>query len=247
MKIITLNVWEGRISEKLFDFIEKNKNEVDVFCFQEVYLKAEGKREGDIERLKDIRLDLFTEMQTILSDFEGYFCPVIEDHSGIATFIKKGIEVKSSGDFSIYDHVADEAKEGNHARRALWNKLIIQEKEIIITNLHGLWTGKGKSDSPARILQSKIIKDFVNSNESSHIVVGDFNLLPDTQSIAIISEGMNDLVSINNIKNTRTSFYTKEDKYADYIFTSPELKINDFKVLPDEVSDHAPLLVEIEI
>ena len=35
-------------------------------------------------------------------------------------------------------------------------------------------------------------------------------------------------------------------KYADYVFASNNIEIKNFKVLPDEVSDHRPLLVEID-
>ena len=57
---------------------------------------------------------------------------------------------------------------------------------------------------------------------------------------------LRDLVQEFNISSTRTSYYTKEPKFADYIFISKNIDLKDFKVLPDEVSDHAPLYLEIE-
>jgi len=36
----------------------------------------------------------------------------------------------------------------------------------------------------------------------------------------------------------------KELPFADYAFISKDLKLNNFAVLPDEVSDHLALLVE---
>ena len=57
---------------------------------------------------------------------------------------------------------------------------------------------------------------------------------------------MRNLIHEYNINSTRTSFYTKPEKYADYIFTSKDLLIKNFEVLPEEVSDHAALLLEIE-
>ena len=33
--------------------------------------------------------------------------------------------------------------------------------------------------------------------------------------------------------------------FADYIFVSKDIKVKDFKVLPDEVSDHLALSIEI--
>lgn len=35
-------------------------------------------------------------------------------------------------------------------------------------------------------------------------------------------------------------------KHADYAFVTKGLNVLDFKVLPDEISDHSPLLIEVE-
>jgi endonuclease/exonuclease/phosphatase family metal-dependent hydrolase len=55
---------------------------------------------------------------------------------------------------------------------------------------------------------------------------------------------MVNLVREHNVQSTRTSFYTKPDKFADYVFVTPDISVRNFKVLPDEVSDHAALYVE---
>jgi endonuclease/exonuclease/phosphatase family metal-dependent hydrolase len=75
---------------------------------------------------------------------------------------------------------------------------------------------------------------------------GDFNLRPDTQSMSIIEQaGVKNLIKEYNISSTRTSLYTKSEKYADYIFISDNLKESEFKVLPDEASDHSALMLTI--
>lgn len=53
------------------------------------------------------------------------------------------------------------------------------------------------------------------------------------------------LIKEYGITSTRTSLYTKPNKFADYVFVSRGIKIIDFKILPDEVSDHTPLFLEI--
>jgi endonuclease/exonuclease/phosphatase family metal-dependent hydrolase len=62
------------------------------------------------------------------------------------------------------------------------------------------------------------------------------------------SHGLNNLIKTYGITGTRTKLYDKNDThehYADYIFVSSDIDVTDFRVLPDEVSDHAPLLVDI--
>ena len=73
---------------------------------------------------------------------------------------------------------------------------------------------------------------------------GDFNLLPNTQSLAILEEGMRNLIKEFGITSTRSELYTKSEKYADYILTSPDIAVHDFKVFSDTISDHLPLMVE---
>ena len=79
------------------------------------------------------------------------------------------------------------------------------------------------------------------------VLCGDLNLLPDTKSLKMIEEGlkMRNLVTEYGITSTRTPLYTKEGKYADYILVGPGLTVKEFNVLPDVVSDHAPLCVDV--
>lgn len=97
-----------------------------------------------------------------------------------------------------------------------------------------------------RLEQSKKVTAFLRNISSSKILMGDFNLLPNTQSIKILEKNMDNLIKKYHITGTRSSLYEKPEKYADYIFVSPEIKVVDFKVLPDIVSDHLALYLTIE-
>ena len=247
MKIITLNTWGGKIKEPLISFIDFHKDQIDIFCFQEVFHDAIEKTQDNFD---GVHRDLFNEIKSLLPNHEGYFCPTIGDYFGLATFIKKDIGVKASGDITISDNLSHDVKSGYHSRKALWHDIDLGGKQFSVLNVHGLWNGKGKTDTPERIEQSNRIRNFMDSVKGSQIVCGDFNLLPGTESLSILAKGMQDLIKINNVASTRTSFYTRAEtagKFADYIFASPEIKVIDFKVLPDEVSDHAALFVEINL
>ncbi len=78
------------------------------------------------------------------------------------------------------------------------------------------------------------------------MLCGDFNLLPDSESLLMVERiGLRNLIREYGITSTRTSLYPKDGRYADYAFISEGIQLKSFKVLPDEVSDHAPLLIEI--
>lgn len=90
-----------------------------------------------------------------------------------------------------------------------------------------------------------MIRGFVDKTDNPKILCGDFNLNPDTESLSIIEKGMKNLIKDYSITSTRTSLYEKPGKFADYCFISPDIEVKDFKVLPEEVSDHAALYLEI--
>ena len=59
--------------------------------------------------------------------------------------------------------------------------------------------------------------------------------------------GLRNLVKENGVTSTRTSLYSKPEKFADYAFVSPGIEVADFKILPDEMSDHVPMYTEFEL
>lgn len=243
MKIITLNTWSGVVLEPLLDFFQKCRN-VDVFCLQEIYNDAVGK--DDSHPHLDMKLDLFQRIESKLQDTHtGYFRPAYKDFYGLAIFVKKDIIVKEEGDTVIYENNNPEQR-GRHGRNLQYIRIKHQQQDLLVANVHGLWNGMGKTDTDERILQSQRIKEFLTRQSEPIILVGDFNLNPDTKSLTIVSEGLRDLIKEYNISSTRTSLYTKEGKFADYAFVSPNVEVRDFKVLPEEVSHHAALYLDIE-
>ncbi len=131
-------------------------------------------------------------------------------------------------------------------RNLQYVSVLYNREKYLISNFHGLWNAVDKLDSDDRIQQSQKIKDFIGKRKEQHkIIMGDFNLAPATKSIGMLECDMRNLIKEYEIKSTRTSFYTKSEKFADYAFVSPEINVKDFKVLPEEVSDHSALLLEI--
>lgn len=248
MKLVTLNTWGGKVKEPLLDFLKEKKDEVDIFCFQEV-LNCEGREKPDTKYATEKCYDLYTTFENILDMHNGYFRPHFKDMYGLAIFVRKEIKVIEEGECFVhkekgYIPVGDV---GFHARNIQHITLETPLGARTIINFHGLWNGKGKTDTEDRRVQSRKILDFIKEVKVPFVLCGDFNLLPTAKSLTMFEDvGLTNLVKEYNVKSTRTSFYDKPDKYADYIFTSPEIKVTDFSVLPHEVSDHAALFVEFE-
>lgn len=254
MKIITLNTWGGRAGrEKLLAFFEKYKDTTDIFCLQEIwsapYEDLEGRAAGgqtiDHEQVMVYGMQ---EISELLFEHVSYFRPHFLDDYGLAMFVKKDIKITEEGEVFVYKHkgYVPEGDLGNHARNIQYVSLEINNNPLTVINFHGLWNGKGKTDSDDRVNQSKNILDFIKNISGDFVLCGDFNLLPETESIKMLeNSGLRNLIKEYGVTSTRTSYYTKDEKHADYILTTKGIAIKDFKVLPEEVSDHTALLLEL--
>ncbi len=249
MKIISLNTWGGRVGQGVVDFVAARKDDVDIFCFQEIFNGGRDEQSEIDENIKEKQYDLYSKLQVALPNHDGYFQASLGNWYGLAIFVKKNLQVKSEVTRFVHGepYFVPTDDLGHHSRIIQDLTLEFRHKELHIINFHGLWNGRGKTDSDERIKQSREIVNYLNTIEGDVILSGDFNLLPDTQSIKIVEDfGLRNLITEYGIASTRTSFYTKPDKFADYIFISPEVAVKSFSILPDEVSDHAALELVID-
>lgn len=255
MKIVTLNTWGGRAgSQGLLDFFTKYRDDVDIFCLQEMwsapYEDLEGQVVGGVDlNNENIMTTGVQQISALLDDYTAYFRPSYNNNYGLMMFVKNTIKVIEENEFFVYKdkHYVPMGDQGNHARNIQCVKFMQNNQILNVINFHGLWNGQGKTDTDDRILQSQKIIDFISGVGSDIVLCGDFNLLPDTKSLQMFRDyGLKDLIGEYNVQSTRTSLYKKPIRLADYAFVSPSLPVIDFRVLPDEVSDHNALMIEIK-
>lgn len=261
MKIISLNTWGARAGHsKFLDFFKQYRDKVDMFCLQETWhinqsdevikKHAEGLLEGAIVGgtvLKGMMTDLFPRVDDILTDYNGFFRPHYGNHYGLSMFIHKNVKLIKEDDVFVYKHreFIPTGDVGCHARNIQYATIQTPVGLRTVINFHGLWNGKGKTDTPDRLEQSDRIIEFIKQIPHSVIICGDFNLLPDTESLKKFEHrGLKNLIKELNITSTRTSFYKKPEKFADYMFAGQDVKVNEFKLLPEEVSDHLAMFLD---
>lgn len=254
MKLISLNTWGGRAGkEGLLSFLKK-RADVDIFCLQEIwsapYEHLEGSKAGGRDIVhENIMVYGMQEISALLSEHQSYFYPHHMDNYGLMMLVKNDIKIIEEGEIFVYKHKGylPEGDVGNHARNIQYVTFQKNGKKCTAINFHGLWNGKGKSDCKERLMQSEKIVEFVTQLSNPFVLCGDFNLLLDTESVAILEKaGLKNLIREYGISSTRTSYYTKPEKHADYVFVSKGIEVLNFQVLPDEVSDHAPLFIDFE-
>lgn len=259
MRLITLNIWGGNRFKEISKFISENKEKTDIFLFQEVF-----KSDRSVITPNGARSNILGDLIPKLREFKYLFSPTyhgrdfkyVVDYplsSGQCVFWKKSIKPNKID--VVFTHLSENVikpfPHSDEPDRPV-NFQYLKFDNLLIINLHGYWNPAPKSDVPERIIQSEKIISFINKYKLPTIVGGDFNLRMDTESIKMLEEsGLRNLVRESGAKTTRTNLYDikwrKNDKFADYIFSSKRINIYDFKVMPDVVSDHSPLLVKFDV
>ena len=124
------------------------------------------------------------------------------------------------------------------------------KKKLQVINLHGIWTRDKRGDERT-INQSKAILEIASKYQDlPTIILGDVNLLPETKSVALLSQNYTNLISKFGIKTTRPSFKDNIDEggqIVDYVFVNDKIQVKDFKVFDTDISDHLPLILTFEV
>lgn len=143
--------------------------------------------------------------------------------------------------YSCFEDVSN-FKQDDHPRAFAEVILNIDGKYLQIINVHGIWN-KGKVGDERTNNQTNCLLNCVR-DDMPCIVVGDFNLLPNSHDILKIDNHLINLAKKYNIKSTRSN---SEDKVCDYIFVNEKVKVNKFYALNSIISDHLPLILEFDI
>lgn len=252
MKILSLNTWAGREFDSLMDYVSFKAKDTDVFCFQEILDTQTNRRIID----GFYRANLYSELERVLKGYRGIFAPVQEDFAlfsevdfklfwGVAMFVRPELEIKHEDQIFIRGSY-NSRKSGSDTMPRNLQYIVVDEggKTYTIAHFHGLWNGKGKSDSPERIQQSKNIRGFLDKAQGGKILCGDFNLDMNTKSLAMLEEGNVNLITKYGITSTRSPLYRNYEngsRFADYTIVSPDVYVKSFEVPKVEVSDHLPM------
>lgn len=267
MRVLCLNGWGGRLHDRLLAYLKET--DPDVLCLQEVVHAPLSPHDWltyrDLHVELPQRANFFTEVSQVLPNHQATFCPAARGelwdkktrHNalwGLATFVRRSIPV--IGQVHGFVHGAFSADGyGKHPRARTAHVVRLFDLDngspLVIGHMHGLRDPNGKRDTPARESQAQKLVDLVTAVAERNdrlIVCGDFNVLPDSVTFDILSRvGLADLVTRYGFSDTRSSHYQKDVRYADYMLVNAAVKVARFDVVAmPEVSDHRPLLLELE-
>lgn len=248
-KILCLNLFEGGLFwDNIASFIKRENP--DILCLQEV---------NDANTRQPLNFQTRTHLKHLLPDFCSYYSPEIHEvwpqgggDGGNAIYSRFPIKRKKTTflhrEYQRIVRPKDE-KDFSHYPKNLQHVVIdVGGKGLHVCNMHGVW-GLDGGDTPERLRMSKIIVDEVK-HEKPLVLMGDFNVKPDTQTITEIEKQLinvfkGELVSSFNMRHKKNPGYATA--VVDMFFMSKDLRVVSKSVPEDDVSDHKPLLVTIEL
>lgn len=265
-RILSLNTGGGRLHAPLAAYLSVCG--ADLLCLQEMvhtplaagdWLTYRG-HGPDLPQ----RANLHRELAALLPRHHAWFAPAargrlhdgdraVWSQFGLSTLLDDRHAVLGSVTDFVHGDFSPEGW-GEHPRPRNAHVLRLRREDsgqvLTVCQLHGLRDEAGKGDTPARIAQAQALSALIRRvrREAEPLVVcGDLNVLPGSKTFAILGElGLADLVTTRGFTDTRTSFYTKPGRYADYMLVTSGVEVAAFDVATEpEVSDHRALVLDI--
>ena len=230
MRIISLNLWHGKLRAPLANYLSNAAASTDIFCFQEADLATRDYLRPSFPGFRELASDRAGDRHSAKSIVTYVKTPLVKVHSFQTITTPAG---------SLVTHLQLEA---GHSVFALCN--------VHGISYHGI---DSKLDDPNRVAQTKAILDFYRNADTPVVIVGDFNMLPEANSIrAFAQAGYRNLITDHHIKTTRNHyawdlFPGSPQYFADFAFLSPDLKPDSFTIPQDLVSDHQPMVIDLAI
>lgn len=247
-RIISLNLWlGGNLFGAILDFLKKKP---DILASQEVY---NGKNP-----ILNRKYRSFDVLKTELGYNYASFAPTFLENLKLGK-IERGNAIFSkfpiiSTNITFYDvpyndnYVAP-IKDFSYIPRNLQHVTVrINNKQLNLFNTQGIW-GVDGSDTKRRLQMGQTIINRVRNKENV-ILLGDFNLDPNTKIVANIEKYLknvfkNELTTTFNMKRKDKPGYAKA--VVDMIFVSKNIKVIEHYCPQVDISDHLPLVCVLEI
>lgn len=226
---------EGEMGEKYWEFLLEKAKTTSVMCLQEVRTEG-GERSPSLEK--------------VLEDFDCFYLKHSRygrNSMGLVVAARKELRPEEKEAQALGWFEVDPKKPSYTVAMA---QRVSLASGLQVVNFHGVYYPGNKLDTDWRLEQAEKLRDVVSRGGKRVLVLGDFNLEPNTRSLAITGNGMVNLNKKFGVVDTRGPgcfYWGKENyqPYADYGLATSLVDVKEFEVLEVVVSDHKPLRMVI--
>lgn len=246
MKLLQLNIWEGKLLKEILSFIEKEQP--DILCLQEVY-----SCKGDI-KLPDFMFDSLERIIERTGYQHSFFTPVfttiyadVPASFGIAILSRYPLENQQSI-FTNGEYIARQTATNYipNSRVLQWCQVVADDKTFSLANHHG-HLEVDPLGSQISIEKMQFVKAKLEYLPQPLIFSGDLNIKGESPAMRVFDGFLTDLTATNQIPTTLSQFGKVANVACDHILVSDDVNVKDFHVTDDLVSDHKALVLEFDL
>ena len=251
LKFIQVNIYKGKYFSDLVGFL--TKEDPDFISMQEVTTNG-------FNLCEDKSISLFEVLKDKLKMYGVYNgdLQLVRDPTsvfGSAVFSKYKITSKNVVILKKFRPVTISELDGvsGQIRKRIDRHLLdatidIEGLIIHIMSWHGAWTAP-PADNSETLRQAKIVADYLKNLDGPFILGCDANNIPESKTVGLINNVCVNLMIGQNVSQTT---HPKVHKIAprgylvDYVFTSKHFSLKSLLAEQVLVSDHLPVVCELE-
>ena len=246
MKLIQLNIWEGKLLKEVLAFIDKEKP--DILCMQEVF-SCKGKIP-----FPDLMFNSLELIQEQAGLNHSFFSP---------TFTSIYSEVPADLGIAIISRLPIQNQEAIFTNGAYNENLtdtsyfpntrILQTCTINLgEKLFSLANHQGHRETDPlgnefSLEKMKMVKAKLETLPSPLIFAGDLNIKSESPAMRVFDGFLKDLTAEHNVTSTLSQLGKVSNVACDHILVSDDVHITEFRVAVELVSDHKALIMNFDI
>lgn len=239
MKLLQLNTWSLHLAPAIVQLLDRE--DPDIVCLQEVVSTESGRK-------------MLGSIQEILAQHEFeyyYFSPLLRfqymHHTaerGNMILSKYPItfthEFWTAGEFQT-DFTKDTPYDSS--RNVLHCQVETPSGALHVLTTHGYHISEHKRGDEHTLAACRQMAEYIDALDGPAVLTGDFNLVPDSESMRVFDPQLKNLTRDYKLTTTRNHLTTKTEP-CDYILLRDITEIS-FVALDDIVSDHMALMAEL--
>lgn len=245
MKLIQLNIWQGRLLNQAVKFL--TEQDPDIICLQELTssdIKVPGFLETNtlqqlLQRLNLTHHSFAARWQySLMGGTASYGLGTISRFPIIDEKV-----VFTTGEYNgdmVYGRDAT-----NDMANALRTTIDAGDKTIDVYNHHGYWLPDPNGDATS-ISSIANLATWADQSHGPVIIAGDLNVWPQSPALKALDQRFRNLTREAGAVST-LSRLGKFQLPCDYIFVNGTVRVQNFEVSEQLVSDHKALILEFDL
>lgn len=241
MKLLQLNAWSLRLEPAVVQLLDRE--DPDIVCLQEVVSTESGRK----------MLGCIQEVLALHEFDYYYFSPLVrfnymhhKAERGNMILSKHPIafahEFWTAGEFQE-DFTKDISYDA--ARNVVHCQIDTPAGLLHVLTTHGYHIAEHKRGDEHTLAACRQTVEYIETLEGPVVLTGDFNLVPNSESMQILNTKLRNLTLEHKVGTTRNHLTAKTEP-CDYILTR-DIEFENFAVLDDVVSDHLALTLQFDV